>query len=225
MPFDIAGAKEAGYSSAEIADYLGAENKFDTEAARKGGYSDEELIAHLSPSEKPEEELPERTWKEAASDVGISAAKGIIGVPQALVGLADIAGTPFGVSPGKYLEEKGYDFEKNQKLLSEQYSPRQKAEIAALSKAEGFTGNILSAIEYPSAVGGMLMESAAPMVAGGIMGKVAKVAAGLETAVAAGAANNSAGTSSPASPVIAIGAPSSASPPSGTRIVRITPSS
>ena len=158
-------------------------------------------VSYEQEEPKPEEELPERTWKEAASDVGISAAKGIIGVPQALVGLADIAGTPFGVSPGKYLEEKGYDFEKNQKLLSEQYSPRQKAEIAALSKAEGFTGNILSAIEYPSAVGGMLMESAAPMVAGGIMGKVAKVAAGLETAVAAGAGEGLIGAGSAAAAI------------------------
>jgi hypothetical protein len=150
---------------------------------------------------KPEEELPERTWKEAASDVGISAAKGIIGVPQALVGLADIAGTPFGVSPGKYLEEKGYDFEKNQKLLSEQYSPRQKAEAAALSKAEGVTDNILAAIANPSAVGGMLMESVPSIAAGGIMGKVAKVAAGLGTATAAGVGEGLIGAGSAASSI------------------------
>ena len=158
-------------------------------------------VSYEQEEPKPEEELPERTWKEAASDVGVSAAKGIIGVPQALVGLADIAGTPFGVSPGKYLEEKGYDFEKNQKLLSEQYSPRQKAEIAALSKAEGVTDNILAAIEYPSAVGGMLMESVPSIAAGGIMGKVAKVAAGLETAVAAGAGEGLIGAGSAASSI------------------------
>jgi hypothetical protein len=150
---------------------------------------------------KPEEKLPERTFGEFASDVGVSAAKGIIGVPQALVGLADIAGTPFGVSPGKYLEEKGYDFEKNQKLLDEQYSPRQKAEAAALSKAEGITGNILAAIANPSAVGGMLMESVPSIAAGGIMGKVAKVAAGLGTATAAGVGEGLIGAGSAASSI------------------------
>jgi len=164
--------------------------------------SDEGLLHLSAPVEpKPEEELPERTWGEAAKDVGISAAKGILGVPQAVVGLADIAGAPFDVSPGKYLEEKGYDFEKNQKLLSEQYSPRQKAEAAALSKAEGVTGNILAAIENPSAVGAMLMESLPSMVAGGLMGKVAKVAAGLETATAAGVGEGLIGAGSAAADI------------------------
>ena len=164
--------------------------------------SDEGLLHLSAPEEpKPEEELPERTWGEAAKDVGISAAKGILGVPQAVVGLADIAGAPFDVSPGKYLEEKGYDFEKNQKLLSEQYSPRQKAEAAALSKAEGVTGNILAAIENPSAVGAMLMESLPSMVAGGLMGKVAKVAAGLETATAAGVGEGLIGAGSAAADI------------------------
>ena len=56
MAFDIEGARSAGYSTSEIADFLGAENKFDTSAARESGYSDEELIQDLSDIQKPTEE-------------------------------------------------------------------------------------------------------------------------------------------------------------------------
>lgn len=47
MAFDVDGAKQAGYSDAEIADHLAAENKFDAAGARKSGYSDAEIIAHF----------------------------------------------------------------------------------------------------------------------------------------------------------------------------------
>ena len=49
MAFDIEGAKKAGYTDTEIADYLASQNKFDAPGARKAGYSDAEIIGHLSP--------------------------------------------------------------------------------------------------------------------------------------------------------------------------------
>lgn len=48
MAFDVEGARRAGYSEAEISNYLGQQNKFDVDKARKAGYSDAELIQHLS---------------------------------------------------------------------------------------------------------------------------------------------------------------------------------
>ncbi len=56
MPFDIQGARKAGYSNREIADYLASQKKFDTAGARKAGYSDEDIISHLATYEpkKPE---------------------------------------------------------------------------------------------------------------------------------------------------------------------------
>jgi len=126
----------------------------------------------------------DRTAKEVGGDVGTAVEKGIIGVPQALVGLADI---PTGGKVGKYLEEKGYNFENMQKQLSEQYSPQQKEDIKALEEAKGISENLKAAMEHPEAVLSMVGESAIPAVAGGMMGRVAK-AAGLvkSTAVAAG---------------------------------------
>ena len=55
MAFDIEGARNAGYSSAEIADHLAAKSKFKLADARKAGYSDDEIVAHLlgSPSAAP----------------------------------------------------------------------------------------------------------------------------------------------------------------------------
>lgn len=47
MTFDIQGAKSAGYSDAEIADYLGQQKKFDVSGARKAGYSDGEIVSHF----------------------------------------------------------------------------------------------------------------------------------------------------------------------------------
>lgn len=48
MAFDVEAARKAGYSDAEIADYLGQQFKFDARAARGAGYSDSEVIAHLA---------------------------------------------------------------------------------------------------------------------------------------------------------------------------------
>jgi len=55
MAFDLEGARNAGYSSAEIADHLAAKSKFKLADARKAGYSDDEIVAHLlgSPSAAP----------------------------------------------------------------------------------------------------------------------------------------------------------------------------
>jgi len=48
MAFDVEGAKQAGYSDAEIAGHLASTMKFDAEGARKAGYSDQEIIAQLA---------------------------------------------------------------------------------------------------------------------------------------------------------------------------------
>jgi HAMP domain-containing protein len=46
--FDIEGARKAGYSEGEIADYLAKERNFDLEGARKAGYGDADIIGHLT---------------------------------------------------------------------------------------------------------------------------------------------------------------------------------
>jgi len=53
MAFDVAGAKQAGYSDIEIAEFLGQQKNFDTPAAIKAGYSPSEIIGHLGESATP----------------------------------------------------------------------------------------------------------------------------------------------------------------------------
>jgi hypothetical protein len=48
MAFDVEGAKQAGYSDAEIAGHLATTMKFDADGARKAGYSDAEIIGQLA---------------------------------------------------------------------------------------------------------------------------------------------------------------------------------
>ena len=53
MPFDVQGARAAGYSDAEIADEIAKDAKFDTAGARAAGYTDAEIIAELQPGKGP----------------------------------------------------------------------------------------------------------------------------------------------------------------------------
>lgn len=48
MPFDLEGARKAGYSDAEIAQFMSQSAGFDLAGAKKAGYSDGEVIAHLN---------------------------------------------------------------------------------------------------------------------------------------------------------------------------------
>ena len=52
MAFDIEGARKAGYSETEIADFMAQQSKFDVGGARQAGYSDADIIAHLTPKEE-----------------------------------------------------------------------------------------------------------------------------------------------------------------------------
>jgi hypothetical protein len=58
MAFNVEGALKAGYSRAEIADFLASENKFDATSARKAGYSDDEIVAHLAGAAAPAPNKP-----------------------------------------------------------------------------------------------------------------------------------------------------------------------
>jgi len=54
MEFDVQGALKAGYSPAQIADYLGSQSEFDVGGARKAGYSDDQVITYLTGAAIPE---------------------------------------------------------------------------------------------------------------------------------------------------------------------------
>ena len=84
MAFDIEGAKSAGYSDAEIANFLGQESKFDVEGAKKAGYSYGEILGHLTaPAAQPVKPVatPETENFSAlrqVADVPLQASKGVV---------------------------------------------------------------------------------------------------------------------------------------------------
>ncbi len=180
MPFDIAGARKAGYSDEEITGFLASSGgtQFDFDGARAAGYSDSEMLDFVGGAKPKSASLMDR-----AKDVGISALKGAISVPEAVVGLYDI-GT--GGRAGKFAEENlGFQPKKWKAALDAELTPEQQAANQAVSEAKGFTGTIKSAIENPSVIAHAAVESLPAMALGGlagrgvsVLGKVAPWAAG-----------------------------------------------
>lgn len=109
MPFDVEGARKAGYTDAEIANYLAGQHKFDAKEAKKAGYSDSELIAYLSgktdlASQIPVEPganttttpEPETTLADKAIGAGEAALSTVTGLTGGAAGM--VAGTVGGLA-------------------------------------------------------------------------------------------------------------------------------
>jgi hypothetical protein len=117
-----------------------------------------------------------RTYGDVAKDVGVTALKAAIGLPQAVVGLADI---PTGGRVGKALEEVGFRPNEAQKILSELYSDTQQAANREVQSAKGFANTVSAALDNPSVIATSIGESIPQMLGGaavarGILGLGAK---------------------------------------------------
>jgi hypothetical protein len=133
------------------------------------------------------EELPSRTAGDVAKDIATTAAKGVIGVDQAIVGIADLLP---GVNAGKFLEEHGVDFNKMQKQLSDPeygyFSPQQQEANKSWGEANTLGEHVTSLMEHPSGALSAAGEAFPAMLAGGVGGKAVGKLAGIESALARG---------------------------------------
>lgn len=88
MALDVEKARAAGYSDAEIVDYLSKSSTLDVNKARKAGYADAELIQHLSmaapapasvkaPEARPEDQSVLRQFADVPLKVGAGAVTGV----------------------------------------------------------------------------------------------------------------------------------------------------
>lgn len=142
MAFDIEGARKAGYSEAEIADYLAKDDNFDTQGARKAGYSDEEIVKHLTevpPQATPQPEQPAQPQapSEPQTGFGESAVGGFAKgatfglAPQISAGVRALpslgSDVLSAVMPGRTMSTK-YLNDYNQKLA--EYQAQQKTQEA-----------------------------------------------------------------------------------------------
>lgn len=161
-----------------MAKYLSDEEVFGAHS-QSSYLSDEEVFGTAKPKKKRERDIADVT-----GDVLVTAAKGAVGLPQALAGLADI---PTGGRVGKALEEVGYRPEEAKQLLDTWYSPAQQEANREVREADGFMPTLKAAIENPSVIATTVGESIPQMLGGaavarGVMaataGKVAPWAAG-----------------------------------------------
>lgn len=109
-----------------------------------------------------------RSWSRVAGDVGISALKGAIAVPEAAVGLADLA---TGGRAGKLAEEVGFRPKEAKAMLDEGYSDPQKEAFRKVQTADGLGDTFMAAVQNPSVIGHSVVESLPSMGAGGVLAR------------------------------------------------------
>jgi len=137
-----------------------------------------------------------RTLAGTARDIGTVALKSAVGLPQALVGLADLSlalspasiaikamrGEPLlgGGYIGKGLEAVGIDFKRTQEILSGKegetllsYSAAQQAANQRVADVDGFTQTLSTMLENPSTIATMVGESLPQMLGGAAIGRAA----------------------------------------------------
>jgi hypothetical protein len=96
-------------------------------------------------------------------DVSLSVLKGAVGLPQAVVGLADI---PTLGRAGKALESIGYRPAQAQKIIESVFSPEMRASLARVQNADGFFDTLGTVLTEPRALSNTIIESL-PLMLGG----------------------------------------------------------
>lgn len=156
-----------------------------SDGAKSGNWWENDPVADQP--EKPKKKI-ERSALDVAGDIAVVAAKGAVGLPQAIAGLADI---PTGGRVGKALEELGYRPEDAQKMLDGMYSEAQQEANRQVREADGFVPTLKAALENPSTIATTVGESLPQMLGGatiarGVMAAAPKVAPWLAAAVGEG---------------------------------------
>ncbi|AYO54379.1 PLxRFG domain-containing protein [Acinetobacter wuhouensis] len=139
------------------------------------------------------EKQQEKGFLGHAQDAGVSLLKGVVAVPETLVGLADI---PTGGQVGKFIEENTpIQFKQTQDALNDlhtdQYKEQQKQFSEAGQNEDSLVGKVIEkgkvALSNPSMIFNTVVESAPSMLAGGAVGRGLGMASKAIKPIAAGA--------------------------------------
>lgn len=109
-----------------------------------------------------------RTLKGTAGDIGVTALKGAVGLPQSIVGVADLV---TGGYAGKAVEATGVRFKETQQVLDSLYSPAQQAANRQVEAADGFIDTLGAMLQNPSTIATAVGESLPQMVGGAAVGR------------------------------------------------------
>ena len=136
---------------------------------------------------------PSRTLMGTLGDVSTTFNKGLLGLAQSGIGLADIPANALGlVPPSKTLAGLGITPDTWQKSLDTMYSPAQQAAEKNVEKAEGFTDTVKALAENPSGIATKVGQTIPQMagvtgIARGLMSLAPKLAPAAAAAVGEGA--------------------------------------
>ena len=172
---------------AQYPDLDGLDDDQAVDALHQAFYADlprEQLAAHLGV--KPPAPVPEKSsaLRRGLGDTGISLLKGAIGVPEAVVGLADLA---TGGHAGKLAEEAGFRPKEARQILDTYLSPEQQEANRRVQEASGFVDTAVTALRNPSTIVQGAVESAPSMLGGGVLARGAmKLAPKMSAFAAAG---------------------------------------
>lgn len=117
-----------------------------------------------------------------AKDLGLSAVKSAIAVPETAVGLGDII---TGGKTGQAAERLGFRPKDAKSFVSEFHTDKYKEQQQDFQNADGVIDKLGVAVENPSLIGNAVTESIAPMLAGGVAGRAVKAVAPAASSVAA----------------------------------------
>lgn len=165
--FDINGARKAGYSENEIADFMAQQRGFNISGAREAGYSDNEILAHLDSLQSTD-----RSFKE----IGLDTVKQLgVGVGSTIEGLGT-AGMLLGSDRAKSMKDLGNKITEDlrgsySQGLKNNISEQQQYINEADGEASKFWRTIESTATNPALLATFIAESAPQMLAGGVVGR------------------------------------------------------
>lgn len=124
---------------------------------------------------------PERGLKGWAQDIGATAVKAAIAVPETAVGLADLA---TGGRAGRAAEGLGLRFKEAREIANDWHSEATKEAQRQFQQAEGVTGKAAAALQNPSVIATAVGESLPSMFTGGLIGRGLRLAGRMGPALA-----------------------------------------
>lgn len=147
---------------------IDADRELQTSPRLAQALREKKWLAEQTHDDIPNTAKIERTITGTLGDVGVTALKGAVGLPQAFVGITNIL---TGGLTGRAVESSGVRFEDAQKFLDTLYSPAQQRANLAVSEAQGFVDTLTTMISNPSTIATTVGEAVPQMLGGAAIGR------------------------------------------------------